>query len=171
MLKTYCDKSPNIAKDAFIAEDAIVVGDVLIKNGASVFYHSVIRGDNAQIVIDEDSNIQDNCVIHVNPKGQCYIGKRVSVGHAACIHGAYIEDDVLIGMHATILNNVHIGKHCIIGAGALIKENSVIESGSLVVGCPGIVVKRISDKQKQEIHDNALHYKKLAKNHRIGRIL
>lgn len=136
----------------------IVKGDVTLGKDVSVWYNAVIRGDTASITIDEQTNVQDGCVIHVDTDFPVHIGKRVTIGHGAIIHGCTIEDEVLVGMGAIIMNGAHIGTHSIIGAGALIPENVRIPANSLVVGCPGKIIKQTSPEQVQMILDNAAHY-------------
>lgn len=166
MIKAYRSTVPQIAPDVFVAENATVIGDVILEAHSSVWFGTVIRGDKDRIVIKEGSNIQDNCTLHTDPHHTLTIGHHVTIGHRAIVHGATIEDEVLIGMGAIILNGAHIGKHSIIGAGALVKEHQVIPEGSLVVGCPGKVVKQISEEQMKEIKENAMHYQALAKEYK-----
>lgn len=142
---------------------ATVLGDVILEKDVSIWYGSVVRGDADRIEIREGSNIQDLCVIHVDAGHPVCIGKRVTVGHRAIIHGCTIEDEVMIGMGAIVMNGAHIGTHTIIGAGALIPENTVIPPNSIVVGCPGKVIKSITTEQIQHIKENAEHYIEMSK--------
>lgn len=155
--------NPEIAKNVFVAPNATVIGNVKIHEHASVWYGAVLRGDNDLIEIGKNSNIQDLSVIHVDPNKPVHIGKNCTIGHRAIIHGAYINDNVLIGMGAIIMNNVIIGKNCIIGAGALITEGKEIQEGSLVLGSPAKVIKKLSDKQLKAIQNNADAYVENAK--------
>ena len=166
MIKKFKDKEVIYDESCYIADSAEIMGDVVLKKDVSVFYHSVIRGDSASIFIDEESNIQDLCVLHCDNNHPVHIGKRVSVGHRAIIHGASIDDETLIGMGAIVLNGAKIGKHCIIGANALVSENMVIEDGSVVVGIPAKKIKNISEKQIENIIHNAKHYVELGKEHK-----
>ena len=127
---------------AFIAQGAIVLGDVHLGKNASVWYNTVIRGDTAPILIGEETNIQDLSMIHTDPGLPCLVGNRVTVGHRAILHGCTVEDDCLIGMGAVLLNNVRVGHGSVIGAGALLLEGTDVPPGSLVVGFPGKVVCR-----------------------------
>ena len=129
-------KTPVIHPNAYIAPNATVVGDVHIGAGSSVFFGSVLRGDREPITIGEDTNIQDNCVLHQEYGCPTTVGSRVTVGHGAILHGCTIGDETLIGMGAILLNGAVIGRHCIVGAGALVTQNTVIPDGSLVYGSP-----------------------------------
>ncbi len=166
MIRSFKDKNVQYDESCFIADNADVIGNVILNKDVSVFYHSVIRGDSASIFIDEESNIQDLCVLHCDEKNPIHIGKRVSVGHRAIIHGASIDDETLIGMGAVVLNGAKIGKHCIIGANALVGEKMIIEDGSVVVGIPAKVIKKTSEVQIETILKNAQHYVELGKEHK-----
>ncbi len=142
----------------WIADSAEVMGNVVLKANASVWYGCVLRGDNDPITIGENSNIQDLTVIHTDIGAPVTIGANVTVGHRVILHGCEIGDDTLIGMGSTILNRVKIGKNCIIGANTLISEGKEIPDNSLVMGAPGKVVKEVSPQQIQMIRMSALHY-------------
>ena len=142
----------------WIAQSAEVMGRVILKENASVWYGCVLRGDNDPITIGENTNIQDLSVIHTDIGAPVTIGANVTVGHRVILHGCEIGDDTLIGMGSTILNRVKIGKNCIIGANALISEGKEIPDNSLVMGAPGKVVKEVSPQQVQMIRMSALHY-------------
>lgn len=166
MIKTYRMHTPNIHDSCYVSENATIIGDVTLEKDVSIWFHTVIRGDKDHIHIKEGSNIQDNCTLHTDPDHQLWIGKHVTVGHQAMLHGCQIEDEVLIGMGAIVLNGAKIGKHAIIAAGALVKENQVIPEGSLAVGCPAKVIKQVSEAQIQDIMDNAKHYITLGKKYK-----
>lgn len=167
MIMKYREKQPKVAETAFVAETAVVIGDVVLEEGVSVWFGTVIRGDKDIIHIGKHTNVQDNCTLHTDPTHELRIGERVTVGHNAILHGAQIEDEVLIGMGAIILNGARIGKHCIIGAGTLIKEYQKIPENSVVVGCPGKIVKNISEEQLQDIIENAEHYVALGQEYQV----
>lgn len=133
------DRPEQIHETVFVAPGAVVVGDVVIGQNSSLWYGVVIRGDVERITIGRNTNIQDNCVLHSDPSIPCSIGDRVTVGHAAIVHGADVQDDVLIGMRALIMNRAVIGKGSVIAAGAVVTENTIIPPGSLVVGMPAKV--------------------------------
>lgn len=161
--------SPELpAGDAYwVADNATVIGNVVLKENASVWYNCVIRGDHSSaITIGENSNIQDGTIIHVDEGVPCTIGANVTVGHMAMLHGCTIADDTLIGIGATVLNRAKIGRNCIIGAHALIPEGKEIPDNSLVMGAPGKVVKEVSPQQAQVIAMSAHHYVENWKKHR-----
>ncbi len=144
LIKTIQSHSPSISKGVKIAENASIIGDVSILEHSSVWYGVVIRGDVNAIQIGAQSNIQDNVVIHGTYKKQdTRIGNRVTIGHGAIIHGCTIEDDVLIGMGAIILDGAHIKSHSIIAAGSVVKANTIVEQGSLFAGNPAVFKKAL----------------------------
>lgn len=145
-------------KDVFIAPNATVLGNVKLADKVSVWFGAVIRGDGDRIEIGEGTNIQDLSVVHVDPGVPVTIGKGVTVGHSAIIHGCHIDDNTLIGMRATVMNGAKIGKNCIIGAHALVTEGKVIPDNSLVIGSPGKVVKQLDEQAIKKIRENATHY-------------
>ncbi len=153
-----------ISKTAKIAKTAVIVGDVTIGEYSSVCYNAVIRGDLEKIIIGNYSNVQDCCVIHCSKGYPVRIGDYVSIGHGAVVHGCIIEDNVLVGMNATILNGAKIGENCIIGANALVTQNKEIPPNSLVLGVPGRVVRTLTDEEIKSIKENALRYVELSKN-------
>jgi carbonic anhydrase/acetyltransferase-like protein (isoleucine patch superfamily) len=156
-----------IHKSSFIAPSAVIIGNVTIGKDCGVFPNAVIRGDENSIVIGDGSNIQDCCVIHTDAEHQVRIGRNVTIGHAAMIHGATISDDCLIGIHATVLNGAQIGAGSIIGACALVTEEMVIPQQSLVLGVPGKVIKQ-NPLFIDTIRKNAAIYQKLAQKHKQG---
>jgi carbonic anhydrase/acetyltransferase-like protein (isoleucine patch superfamily) len=159
---------PKIHKSSFIASNAVIIGNVTIGKNCSVFPNAVIRGDENSIVIGDGSNIQDCCVIHTDAEHQVKIGKNVTIGHAAMIHGATILDDCLIGIHATVLNGARISSGSIIGACALVTEDMVVPEYSLILGVPGKIIKQ--DPQFVDmIRKNAEIYQKLSQKHKQGK--
>ena len=166
MIIAYRDKKPVIAEDSYVSKNATIIGDVTLEKGSSVFFHTVVRGDKDAICIGEKSNIQDNCTLHTDPGHELKIGKRVTVGHNAILHGCVIEDEVLIGMGAIILNEAVVGKHSIIGAGAVVTQGQIIPENSLVVGCPAKVIKQVNAAQVEEIKENAMHYAELGREYK-----
>jgi carbonic anhydrase/acetyltransferase-like protein (isoleucine patch superfamily) len=158
---------PKIHKSSFIASNAFIIGNVTIGKNCGVFPNAVIRGDENSIVIGDGSNIQDCCVIHTDAEHQVKIGKNVTIGHAAMIHGATILDDCLIGIHATVLNGARICSGSIIGACALVTEDMVVPENSLILGVPGKIIKQ--DPQFVDmIRKNAEIYQKLSQKHKQG---
>ena len=142
----------------WIAPNAVVVGDVTLKPGASVWFNVTIRGDNDPITIGRDSNIQDGSVLHSDPGEPLTIGDGVTVGHMAMLHSCEIGDNTLIGIGAVVLGRAKIGKNCLIGANALITEGKVIPDGSLVMGAPGKVVRELEPGQIEALKASARHY-------------
>lgn len=156
-----------LGKNVFIAQGAILCGNVTVGDNSSVWFNAVVRGDTASIQIGKDTNIQDNCVLHVDNDAALCIGNQVTVGHGAIVHGCTVGDNTLIGMGAIILNHAVIGKNCIIGAGALITQNTIIPDNSLVIGNPGKVKRVLTSEEIKDISDNAAHYVKEAAMYRI----
>lgn len=157
------NQKPAKIEDIFVAPGAVLRGDIHLEEGVSVWYNAVLRADQAEIRIDKDSNVQDGTVIHTDPGHPVHIGRNVSIGHNAIIHGCAIDDNVMIGMGSIIMNGAHIHSNTIIGAGALVSENKEIPEGSLVIGVPGKVVRELSQKEKDSILANAEEYVELAK--------
>ena len=151
-------KNPTISSSAFVADNATVRGDVTLGERSSVFFGAVLRGDRAPITIGSGTNIQDNCVVHVDYDYPVVVGQNVTVGHGAILHGCTVGDGCLIGMHATILNGAVIGDGCLIAAGALVPENMQVPAGSLVIGVPGKVVRPVSAAQAAAIKANEEEY-------------
>ena len=150
---------PKIANNCWIAPNAAVIGNVILEEHVSIWFGVTIRGDNPEpIHIQERTNIQDGVVLHADAGVPLTIGKGVTVGHQAMLHGCTIGDNSLIGIGATILNKSVIGKNCIIGAHALIPENKVIPDNSLVVGSPGKIIKELTEEQIEGLKSSANHY-------------
>lgn len=158
---------PTIHKSCYIAPSAVIIGDVTIGKNCGVFPNAVIRGDENAIVIEEGSNVQDCCVIHTDAEHQVRIGKNVTIGHGAIIHGATISDDCLIGIHATVLNGATVGSGSIVGACALVTEKMVIPENSLILGIPGKVIKH-DPLFVETIRKNAEIYQRLSQRHKQG---
>ncbi len=142
----------------WVADNARVVGNVILHENASVWFGAVLRGDNEPITIGENSNIQDGSVLHSDPGFALTIGRDVTVGHMAMLHGCTIGDGSLVGIGAVILNGAKIGKNCLIGAKALVGEGKEIPDNSMVLGMPGKVVRTFTDEQAQALQINAQHY-------------
>jgi carbonic anhydrase/acetyltransferase-like protein (isoleucine patch superfamily) len=157
---------PVIAPDVFIAPTAVVAGNVTIEAGASIWFGAVIRGDSAAVRIGPRSNVQDNCVIHVDEGHPCVIGEDCTLGHGAIVHGATIGDRVLIGIHASVLNGAVVAEDCIVAAGALVAESKEMPLGSLVMGVPGKVVRPVSEDERARSLDGVQHYLDYARVYR-----
>lgn len=154
----------------FIHETAVVLGDVRLAEDTSVWPTAVIRGDVEQITIGARSNVQDGAVIHADPGKPTIVGEDCVIGHRAVVHGTILEDRVLVGMGAVLLNGVRVGTGSIIAAGAVLTEGTQVPPGSLVVGIPGKVVRTLDVSQQQRIPENAARYVELAQHHRAGRV-
>ncbi|PRB77503.1 gamma carbonic anhydrase family protein [Pseudomonas sp. MYb185] len=155
-----------MADDAWIADSAMVIGKVRLEKGASVWFNAVLRGDCELILIGENSNVQDGAIMHTDYGFPLTLGKGVTVGHKAMLHGCTVGDDSLIGINAVVLNGARIGRNCIIGANALVPEGKEIPDGSLVMGSPGKVVRQLSEQQHQAIVAGAAHYVHNAQRYR-----
>lgn len=143
---------------AYKGENVVIKGNVKIGEGVNIWHNAVIRGDSNKIIIGGDTNVQDNCVIHVDEDHPCVIGRNVTIGHGAIIHGCTIEDNCLIGMGSIILNGAVIKSGSLIGAGSLVSENKVIEEHSLAYGSPVKVVRELNEEERLEIIKNAEKY-------------
>ena len=152
-------RAPLVHADAYVSEHAVIIGDVEICEGASIWPGAIIRGDSAKILIGPNSNVQDGAVVHADPGLPTILGESVSVGHLAMVHGCTIGSHCLIGIHAVLLNGSIIGDNCLVGAGSIIPENREYEAGSLIVGTPGRVIRALSDEAIMAIAANAVHYK------------
>lgn len=161
MIIHYKGKTPWIHSTAFVAPNACLIGQVRIGRESSIWFGAVLRGDINQIIIGHETNVQDNCVLHVESNLQCVLGNGIVVGHQATIHASRIEDGSLIGIGSRILNGAVVGKHSIVGAGAVVLENSKIPPYSLVVGTPAKVVRRVTKKEVDQIRKGAVRYKEL----------
>ena len=154
-------KKPVIHPSAFVADNATVRGSVTLGANSSVFFGAVLRGDRAPITIGAGTNIQDNCVVHVDYDHPMTVGENVTVGHGAILHGCTVGDNTLIGMGAIVLDGAKIGDDCIIAAGAVVTGKMDAPAGSLLVGSPAVVAKPLNDKQKASCLENSeLYYRK-----------
>lgn len=142
----------------FIAAHAVIVGDVTLAEGCSVWFHASLRGDVEPITIGPRTNIQEGAVFHVDPGFPVTVGAGVTIGHRAIVHGATIHDNVIIGMGSTILNGAVIGENSIVGANALVTEGKVFPPGSLILGSPAKVVRQLSDAEIEHIRQAAATY-------------
>lgn len=152
------DHKPKIHDDSWVAPDANLIGQVVIEQGASVWFGCTIRADHEEIRVGEGSNVQENCVMHIDAGYPLSIGQNCTIGHKVMLHGCTIGDNTLIGMGAIVLNGAKIGKNCLIGAGALITENKEIPDNSLVMGSPGKVVRDVDAALAEKLRQSALHY-------------
>ena len=158
MIYKFENNTPKLHKDSWAASNAVLIGKVILEKNSNVWFNVVLRGDIEPITIGECSNVQDGSVFHTDPGCPVTLGKNVTVGHMVMLHGCEIDSDTLIGIGSTILNKTKIGKNCIIGANTLIPENKIIPDRSLVLGSPGKVIRQVTDKEVEEIKENAQHY-------------
>lgn len=167
-IQAFRNKIPKVDSTAYIAETATIIGDVEIGARCSVWPNAVIRGDARPIRIGENTNVQDNVVIHTPTEldAPVTIGRNVSIGHSAMLHGCEVDDNSLIGIHAVILDKTKIGSWVIIGAGAVIPANIIIPPNSLVVGVPGKIVRQLNNDDLKYIADNAKTYMELGEAYR-----
>jgi carbonic anhydrase/acetyltransferase-like protein (isoleucine patch superfamily) len=147
-LDTFLRKKPVLGQNVYISRGAVVVGDVTLGQGASVWYNAVLRGDINRIEVGDYSNIQDNSVLHLADDFPCLIGKYVTVGHSAIVHACRIGDECLIGMGAVVLDGAEVGAQCLIGARALVTQNVKIPDGSLVLGSPAKIVRALTPEER-----------------------
>ncbi|MDO9395951.1 MAG: gamma carbonic anhydrase family protein [Herbiconiux sp.] len=165
MIVTYDGVTPKVDPEAWAAPTAVLIGRVTLAARSSVFYGAVLRGDNDPIVLGEGSNLQDNVVVHTDLGRPTTIGRGVSVGHGAVLHGCTVEDDCLIGMSATVLNGAVIGTGSLVAAGAVVLEGTEVPPGSLVAGVPAKVRRPLTDEERAGIRANAARYLQLSAAH------
>ena len=146
--------------DFWIAPNAFVIGNVIMKEGASVWFGTTIRGDNETVTIKEGTNIQENTILHTDLGFPIEIGKNCTIGHKAMLHGCVIEDNTLIGMGSTILNGARIAKNCLVGACSLVTEGKTFPENSLIMGSPAKVVRQLTEKEIEGITKSAEWYQK-----------
>ncbi|WP_045730151.1 gamma carbonic anhydrase family protein [Pseudarthrobacter chlorophenolicus] len=158
--------SPAVHESAFIAPSASIIGNATLAEESSAFYGVSVRADTAAITVGAGSNLQDNVVLHADPGFPCTVGERVSVGHAAVVHGCTVEDDCLIGMGATVLNGAVIGTGSLVAAGAVVLEGTVVPPRSLVAGVPAKVRRELTEEEFDGVRANASRYVELAAKHR-----
>lgn len=152
MIYTLEDRKVEIrGKDYYIDDNATLIGSVIIENNVTIWPGAVLRGDIGQIIIGEDSNVQDGSVLHTTLNGSVIIGKGVNIGHMVALHDAEIGDGSLIGIHSVVLNGAKVGKNCIVGANTLIPEGRVIPDNSLVLGSPGKVIREVTEDEIKHI--------------------
>lgn len=158
---------PEPRRDAsvFVAPGAVVVGDVTLAAGVSVWYNAVLRADGSPIVIGEESNLQDGVVCHVDADAPLIVGRRVSAGHNAVLHGCTVEDECLIGMSATVLSGAVIGTGSLVAAGSVVLEGTVVPPGSLVAGVPAKVRRALTPEERDGIRHNAAVYRRHTAEH------
>jgi carbonic anhydrase/acetyltransferase-like protein (isoleucine patch superfamily) len=167
MIYTLEGRAPKfLGPDYFIADTAAVIGSVTLHNNASIWFNCVVRGDTDELIIGENSNVQDGSVLHTDPGIKLRIGRDCTIGHMVMLHGCEIGDNTLVGIKSVILNNAKIGRNCIIGANTLITEGKQIPDNSLVMGSPGKIVRQVSDEEAKFLTLQARHYVQNAARYR-----
>ena len=166
MIYTLGERRVEMRGDCYVADNAAVIGSVVLGHEASVWFNGVVRGDNDVITIGDGTNIQDSAVLHVDEGFPLTLGTNVSVGHHAMLHGCTVEDGALVGINAVVLNSAVIGRGSLVGAGALVAEGKVIPERSLVVGSPGRIVRTLTEEDAAGIERIARHYVEKAKWYR-----
>jgi carbonic anhydrase/acetyltransferase-like protein (isoleucine patch superfamily) len=156
---------PDVDRAAFLAPGAVLIGAVTLGEGTSIWYGCVLRADGGSITVGRDVNIQDGSVLHADPGFPAVLGDRVSLGHGAIVHGATVEDDVLIGMRATVLNGARIGSGSLVAAGALVRPGTEIPPGSLVAGVPAVVRRPVTAEERAMILATTPSYQRHAADH------
>lgn len=159
-------REPRIAEDVFVADNATVIGSVVLEAGSSVWFNAVLRGDNDELLIGERSNVQDGAVLHTDPGLKLVVGRGVTVGHMAMLHGCTIGDGALIAIGARVLNGARIGAESIVAAGALVTEGKVFPDGVMLMGSPAKVVRDLSPQQREALRIPAIVYNNNAKRYR-----
>ena len=159
---------PQVAPSAWVADNAQVMGDVVLGEGSSVWFGVTVRGDTARITVGEGSNIQDGSVLHADEGLPLTVGAHVTVGHQVMLHGCTVGDGSLIGIGAIVLNGAKIGKHCLVGAGSLVTEGKEFPDGSMILGSPAKAVRSLTPEQIEGLRQSARHYTKNAARFRSG---
>jgi carbonic anhydrase/acetyltransferase-like protein (isoleucine patch superfamily) len=162
------DLTPRLADTAWVADSAQVIGNVELGAGASVWFGAILRGDSEVLRIGKGTNVQDGSVIHADPGFPATLGDHVSVGHQAMLHGCTVGDGTLIGIQAVVLNGARIGKHCLVGAGALVTEGKAFPDGSMILGSPAEVVRSLTPEQIDALRHIADHYVENARRYKAG---
>lgn len=158
-------RAPDVARAAFLAPGAVIVGAVTLGEGTSVWYGCVLRADSSPITVGRDVNIQDGCVLHADPDFPAVLGDRVSLGHGAIVHGATVEDGVLIGMRATVLNGARIGEGSLVAAGAVVRPGMQVPPRSLVAGVPAVIRREVTEEERAVIAGTTSVYRDHAAAH------
>lgn len=170
MIYRFEDCTPSLPEEYYVADSASVIGDVILHNQSSIWFGAVLRGDIEPITIGERSNIQDNSVAHTGRNHPVIIGNDVTVGHKVTLHGCTVGNNCLIGMGAILLDGAEIGDNCMVGAGSLVGQNRKIPAGSLAVGAPARVIRKLTEEEICDIRKYAERYVALQARYRSGGI-
>ncbi|MFO7581360.1 gamma carbonic anhydrase family protein [Guyparkeria sp.] len=175
MIRNFQEQLPNVAEDSWIDPTAVVIGDVVLEEGVSIWPCAVLRGDVQQIRVGRLTNLQDGVIVHVNqpsgkhPQGMpCRIGEEVTVGHRAILHACTIGNRVLVGMGSIVMDDVVVEDEVVIGAGSVVSPGKVLESGNLYLGTPARKVRPLTDEERDHLTESASFYRELAQDHRAG---
>ena len=152
------DRRPTIGEECWVAPNATLIGSIVLERGATVWFNAVLRGDYDVITVGEGSNVQDGAVLHTDPGLRLHVGKSVTIGHMAMVHGCTIGDHTLVGINSVIRNRAVIGKCCVIGANALVTEGKIIPDYSVVMGSPGKIVKTLDPDEVAPFQIAAMNY-------------
>lgn len=166
-IESFGGHAPQLHQPAFVADGAALIGQVVLEEGSSVWYNSTLRADLAAIHIGRNSNVQDNCCLHVETGLDCRLGENVTVGHSVTLHACTVEDDCLIGMGAIVLDGAVVGRGSVVGAHALVTKNTVIPPYSLVLGSPAKVVKTLPEESAAANRAHAREYRELAEQYAV----
>lgn len=158
MVAGHNDHQPIIGQQCYIAPSADIIGDVHLSDGASIWFHATLRADVNRITIGEQTNIQDNCVLHVTKAQGLVVGKQCTVGHGAILHACTIEDECLIGMGSIVLDGSHIGTQCLVGAGSVVPPNKTYPPHSLIMGSPARAIRQLTEEELLHMKQNTLEY-------------
>jgi gamma-carbonic anhydrase len=169
-MERFKDRTPVIDAETFVAEGARLVGRVMLAAGASVWYNSVLRADIADIVVGENTNIQDNCVVHVESGRDTVLGRGVTVGHGAILHACTVGDNCLIGMGAILLDGCAVPRDSVVAAGSLVPPGKAYPEGSLILGSPARVARKLTAEEIEKIRMSAVHYREFWEAYAKGRI-
>ncbi|KHO38910.1 gamma carbonic anhydrase family protein [Clostridium tetani] len=163
MIRNFNNKVPKIHSNSFIENTSCIIGDVTIEENVSIWFNAVLRADHNSIYIGKDSNIQDNCTLHIDTNFRVKIGKGVTVGHNSILHGCEMGNNTLIGMGSIILNGAKIGENTIVGAGTLVPQGKTFPSGVLLLGSPAKVIRNLTSEEIENIKKSSEDYVKLSK--------
>ena len=166
MIMDFEGVTPRINKNTYISESVDIIGKVNVEENVNIWFGTRLRGDMTNIIIGENTNIQENSVVHVDINSPCIIGKNVTIGHGTIIHGCSISDNVLVGMGSIILNNAKIGKNTIIGAGSLVTQGKEFPEGVLILGNPAKVIRQLTEAEIESIQRSADNYVSLSKKYK-----
>lgn len=166
MIREFQGRTPKISEDTYISEESVIIGDVVLEKGVSVWPFAVLRGDLDGIRIGAFTNVQEGVIIHVDRGFPVEVGENVVIGHSAILHGCKVGNNCLIGMRAVILDGAEIEEGCIIGAGALVPQGKKIPKNSLVLGVPGAVIRTVKEEELEKIRENVRLYYELSKMYR-----